>query len=64
MIEIKHKGPVMVVSAGELASITMDGEWHILASYSAQGREYVPQRWNYEDRFFAEFERRSAARKR
>lgn len=48
MIEIKHKGPVMVVPAGELESITMGGKWHILASYQAQVREYVPQRWNYD----------------
>lgn len=48
MIEIKHKGPVMVVPAGELASITMGGKWHILASYQAQVREYIPQRWNYD----------------
>lgn len=46
MIEIKHKGPVKVVLARELESITMGGTWHILATYSAPVREYVPPRWN------------------
>jgi hypothetical protein len=45
MIEIKHDGPVRVVDEAGL-SITFDGTWRLLATYSTQQRQYVPPRYN------------------